>query len=187
MPASVRAMKAEFEAAYRANFGFVWRVLARQGVPAAALEDAVQEVFMVVHRHWGAWHDRVSIRAYLFGVARRVAATSRRTQQRQQNKLGALPPRGPDPALDDQFDDRQRLDHLGRAIERLDPVRREVFVLADIEGLSAPEIADALDCKLNTVYSRLRRAREEVVQAMAELDAPARRDSRQRIAHDYAR
>jgi RNA polymerase sigma-70 factor (ECF subfamily) len=187
MPASVRATTVEFESAYRAHFGFVWRVLARQGVPAAALEDAAQEVFMVVHRHWGAWEDRVSIRAYLFGIARRVASTSRRTQQRQQIKLGALPPRGPDPGLDDQFDDRQRLDHLARAVERLDPERREVFVLADIEGLSAPEISDALGCKLNTVYSRLRRAREEVVQAMAELDAPPRRDSRQRIAHDYAR
>jgi len=43
-------------------------------------------------------------------------------------------------------------------------------VLADVEGLSAPEIADALGCKLNTVYSRLRRARDAVVRAMAELD-----------------
>lgn len=183
MPASLRATKAEFEVAYRANFGFVWRVLARQGVPTAALEDAVQEVFMVVHRHWGAWHDRASIRAYLFGVARRVAANSRRTQQRQQNKLGALPMRAPDPTLEDQLDDRRRLDHLARAIDRLEPERRDVLVLADIEGLSAPEIADALGCKLNTVYSRLRRAREAVVQAMAELDSSSPRDSQQRTAH----
>jgi RNA polymerase sigma-70 factor (ECF subfamily) len=166
----IKASKSEFDAAYRAHFGFVWRVLARQGVPVAALEDAVQEVFMVMHRHWGAWHGRASLRAYLFGIARRVAATSRRTQQRQRNKLDAIPARSPESGLDDQFDDRQRLDHLAAAIERLDPERREVFVLSDIEGLSAPEIADALGCKLNTVYSRLRRARERVIEEMASLD-----------------
>lgn len=166
----IRASKSEFDAAYRAHFGFVWRVLARQGVPAAALEDAVQEVFMVTHRQWGAWDGRASIRAYLFGIARRVAATSRRTQQRQRNKLDALPSHSPESGLDDQFDDRQRLDHLAAAIERLDPERRDVFVLSDIEGLSAPEIADALGCKLNTVYSRLRRARAMVIEEMVSLD-----------------
>jgi RNA polymerase sigma-70 factor, ECF subfamily len=165
-----RASKTEFDAAYRAHFGFVWRVLARQGVPAAALEDAVQEVFMVAHHHWGAWHGRASIRAYLFGVARRVAATSRRTHQRQRNKLDAMPARSPEVALDDQFDDRRRLDHLATAIDQLHPDRRDVFVLSDVEGLSAPEIADALGCKLNTVYSRLRRARASVIEAMASLD-----------------
>ncbi len=165
-----KASKTEFDAAYRAHFGFVWRVLARQGVPDAALEDAAQEVFMVAHRHWGAWDGRASIRAYLFGVARRVAATSRRTHQRQRNKLEALPPRAPEVALDDQFEDRERLDHLAAAIGRLDRDRRDVFVLSDIEGLSAPEIADALGCKLNTVYSRLRRARRDVIEAMASFD-----------------
>ena len=166
----IRASKTEFDAAYRAHFGFVWRVLARQGVPDAALEDAVQEVFMVAHRHWGAWHGRASLRAYLFGVARRVAATSRRTHQRQRNKIDNMPARSPEIALDDQFEDRQRLDHLAAAIAQLDPDRRDVFVLSDIEGLSAPEIADALGCKLNTVYSRLRRARGEIIDAVASLD-----------------
>lgn len=164
------ASKTEFDAAYRAHFGFVWRVLARQGVPAAALEDAVQEVFMVTYRHWGAWHGRASLRAYLFGIARRVAATWRRTQERQRSKLDGLPERSPESGLDDQLDNRQRLDHLAAAIDRLDPDRRDVFVLSDIEGLSAPEIADALGCKLNTVYSRLRRARAMVIEAMASLD-----------------
>ncbi|MFV8751015.1 RNA polymerase sigma factor [Nannocystaceae bacterium ST9] len=187
MPAHARATKAEFEAAYRAHFGFVWRVLARQGVPAVALEDAAQEVFMVAHRHWGAWEGQASIRAYLFGVARRVAGTARRTRQRQQTKLDALPEPPRDPAIDEQFDDRQRLDRLARAIERLEPSRREVFVLADVEGLSAPEIADALGCKLNTVYSRLRRAREAIVHAMAELDARASHERPRRIANDRAR
>lgn len=168
-----KASNTEFDAAYRAHFGFVWRVLARQGVPEAALEDAAQEVFMVAHRHWGAWHGRASIRAYLFGVARRVAATSRRTRERQRNKLGGMPARSPDVALDDRLEDRQRLDHLAAVIEQLDPDRRDVFVLSDVEGLSAPEIADALGCKLNTVYSRLRRARGAVTEAMAAFEDSA--------------
>jgi RNA polymerase sigma-70 factor (ECF subfamily) len=180
-----RAAKTEFDAAYRAHFGFVWRALARQGVPAAVLEDAAQEVFMVVHRHWGAWHGRASLRAYLFGVVRRVAATSRRTHERQRDKLGGMPARAPEVALDDQFADRQRLNRLAAAIAQLDPERRDVFVLSDIEGLSAPEIADALGCKLNTVYSRLRRARATLIDAMAASDR-ARPEIRSSEPHQLA-
>jgi RNA polymerase sigma-70 factor, ECF subfamily len=83
-----------------------------------------------------------------------------------------MPGRAPELGLDDQFEARQRLDYLGAAIAQLSPKRRDVFVLSDIEGLSAPEIADALGCKLNTVYSRLRRARAAVIAAMASFEGP---------------
>jgi RNA polymerase sigma-70 factor, ECF subfamily len=174
MPAPRRAMTAEFEAAYRAQFGFVWRALARHGVPMAALDDAVQEVFMVAHRHWGAWEGQASMRAWLFGVSRRVASTQLRARLRHDSKLRTMPQPGPEAALDERVEDRQRLDRLAAAIAVLPADRREVFVLADVEGLAAPEIAAALECNLNTVYSRLRRAREAIVTAMAPDERPAR-------------
>ncbi len=165
-----RALTAEFTAAYRAHVAFVWRELARQGVPPAMLEDALQEVFVIAHRHWGAWEGRASMRAWLHGVARRVAANQRRGQRRHQTKLDELPAPAPEPPFDEQLAARDRLDVLARVVAELEPERREVFVLAEIEGMSAPEIADALQCKLNTVYSRLRRARATVARVMAELE-----------------
>lgn len=170
-----RAPTAEFTAAYRANADFVWRVLARFGVPDAGLEDAMQEVFIVAHRRWGAWEGQASIRAWLYGVARRVASTHHRTQSRQRRKRDALPTPAPEPGLDERLEDRARLDALAQAIASLDEDQRHVFALVDIEELSAPEAAAALGCKLNTVYSRLRRARAKVTSAMAAHEAGSAR------------
>lgn len=162
------ALSAEFEALYHEQFEFVWRTLRRFGVPKAALDDATQEVFVVVHRRFGAWEQRASIRAWLFGVSRRIAARHRRGLERHARKIAALPEPSTPRQLDERVADRKRLEQIAEAIDELAPERREVYVLAELEGLSAPEIADALGCKLNTVYSRLRRARADLASALAE-------------------
>jgi len=56
---------------------------------------------------------------------------------------------------------------LMSALERLSEEQRAVFVMADLEELSAPEIAEVLSVNLNTVYSRLRSARREVATFLA--------------------
>ena len=158
----------EFAQAYRAYVDFVWRVLARRGVPDELLEDATQEVFVIMYRRWGAWGSEPP-RAWLYGVARRVASTQHRTGHRRQRKLAALA--AEPPPSDNAFDERDRLDALAQALDQLAPEHREVVVLVDVEGLSAPEAATALDCKLNTVYSRLRRARATIARVMARHEA----------------
>jgi RNA polymerase sigma-70 factor (ECF subfamily) len=160
------ALSAEFEALYHAHVDFVWRTLRRFGVPAAALDDATQDVFVVVHRRFGTWDQRASIRAWLFGVSKRVAAKHRRGLERHARKLAALPEPASARELEERVADRDHLERIARAIDNLAPERREVYVLAELEGLSAPEIADALGCKLNTVYSRLRRARADLQTAL---------------------
>jgi RNA polymerase sigma-70 factor, ECF subfamily len=168
VPASDTALSAEFVALYHAQFDFVWRTLRRFGVPDAALDDATQDVFVVVHRRFGAWEQRTSVRAWLFGVAKRVASKHRRGHERHERKVAALPPPANEQALDERMVDRDRLARIGRAIDCLSPERREVYVLAELEGLTGPEIADALALPLNTVYSRLRRARSDLECALAD-------------------
>lgn len=160
--------RAELESLYREHFAFVWRTLRRFAVSDAHLEDAAQEVFLVAHRRLGAWREWSSPRAWLFGVARRVAADHRRGRDRHARKLAALPELDGPPAVDERLDQQQRLRVVAEAIAALAPDRRTVYVLAELEGLSAPEIAQACEIKLNTVYSRLRRARQDVA---AHLDA----------------
>ena len=165
-----RALADEFAAAYQQQVDFVWRILARQGVPDSALEDATQEVFIVAHRRWGVWEPD-PLRPWLYGVARRVAATHHRSQGRELRKRAALPSPAPAPSIDERLEDRARLDVLAAAIAALEPEQREVFSLVDLDELSAPEAARALGCKLNTVYSRLRRARAKVARALAHHEA----------------
>lgn len=160
--------KAEFETLYRDHFAFVWRTLRRFAVADAQLEDTAQEVFLIAHRRPGAWHEWSSPRAWLFGVARRVAADHRRGRDRHARKLAALPELDGPASIDERLDHQQRLRVVAEAIAALAPDRRTIYVLAELEGLSAPEIAQACELKLNTVYSRLRRARHDVA---AHLDA----------------
>ena len=62
---------------------------------------------------------------------------------------------------------KEALALVERGLATLNPERREVFVLFEIEGLSAPAIAELLGINVNTVYSRLARARRRFRTATA--------------------
>jgi RNA polymerase sigma-70 factor (ECF subfamily) len=167
MPEEASHARAEFERLYRDHFTFVWRTLRRFGVHEAALEDAAQEVFLIAHRKAGAWREWSSPRAWLFGVARRVAHDHRRSRDRHERKLALVVELPPARGADQSLEDRRRLELVAAAIGTLSSERRAVYVLAELEDMSAPEIAQALDINLNTVYSRLRRARQDVADQLA--------------------
>lgn len=157
-----------FTELYREHFGFVWRILRRLGVPADALEDAAQEVFLVLHRRLAGLGPHVSLRSWLFGTARRVAADVRRGQHRRERRLHALAVVEADGRASLPSEQAEAADFVAKFLDRLDPDKRMVFVLADLEGMTAPEIAEALEVKLNTVYSRLRAARAEFERAVVD-------------------
>lgn len=167
-PGLARASNDDFDLVYRGEFGFVWRVLRYHGVAPEAIEDAVQDVFMVVHRRWQAWDHDQSMRSWLFGIARRVAATRRRGATRHERKLAAIPEPPATTTLDERAADRETLRRLAVILTQLDHKLAAVFVLTEVEGMTAPEIAKELGVKLNTVYWRLRTARAHVNGAMAE-------------------
>ena len=149
-----------FEGVYEAQFDFVWRSARRLGVPDATLDDVVQEVFVIVHRKLAGFEHRSSLRSWLFAITRRVVRDHRRYQRRRATEpladdagdLGALAP-----------DERTLLHEQARLLhallETLDDDKREAFVLAELERMSGPEIADALQLNVNTAYARVRAAR----------------------------
>jgi RNA polymerase sigma-70 factor, ECF subfamily len=167
----VAASDPAFASLYQRHHGFVWRILRRLGVPPAALDDAAQEVFVVVHRRRHDLREDASPRSWLFGIARRVAADLHRGQHRRDRKHDALPPPTGSPPLDDALARSEAAAFVRTFLERLDEGHRMVFVLSDIEGLTAPEISDALAIKLNTVYSRLRKTRLDFERAVARREA----------------
>jgi RNA polymerase sigma-70 factor, ECF subfamily len=161
-----------FEVVYETCFDLVWTAARQLGVPEEALDDVVQEVFVVIHARLSSLEQVASLRSWVYGVARRVVATYRRAQ-RSRRATGVqyaevapwLEPLPPTPLDLTVLAARQRL--LLRLLGELDESKREVFVLTEIEGFTAPECAEALDIPVNTVYSRLRVARQEFEQAMA--------------------
>ncbi len=154
-----------FEEVYAAHVGFVWRVLRALGVPPGQIEDAAQDVFVVVHRRLREFEGRSSITTWLFAITRKVAASHRRK--------GARPAFEADPvAYADPFADAARAEAaktIAAILDRLDDDRRIVFALVELEQIAVAEVARMLDLNVNTAYSRLRLARADFAAAAKKL------------------
>lgn len=161
--------RADFDAIYRDNAGFLWMVLRRLGVEEAFIEDALQEVFLVVYRRLPTFEGRAPLRSWLYGIALRVArARRRRARVRSVLRFFNEDEEPADPTTGEERVERDdALAVLDGLLGELSPSRREVFVLAEIEGLTAPEIAEIMSSNVNTTYSRIRLARADFEAALA--------------------
>ncbi|HET6582199.1 MAG TPA: sigma-70 family RNA polymerase sigma factor [Nannocystaceae bacterium] len=154
------AIAPAFAAIYREHYAFVWKSVRRLGIPDAEVDDVVQDVFVVVHRRLGDFEARSSMRTWLFGIAYRVVRDKRRSFAARIRREGEVEPARPPTAPDQRIARHQAVGALDDLLARLDEDQRSTFVMAEMLHMSAPEIATLTEVKLNTVYSRLRRARE---------------------------
>ena len=164
LPASL-----EFDAIYQDHFRFVWSTLLRLGVPRHAVEDASQETFLVVHRRLGDFEGRGSPRAWLFGIARRVAFRVRRSQDRRRRKISALRMEPPSSTpVDDAVAERQLSALLLAALDELDDDKRAALTLHVFEEMSGPQVAEVLGLKVDTAYSRIKAGRRALKRVLGE-------------------
>ena len=161
-------LSARFTQLYEDNFAFVWRSARMLGMPADAVDDAVQDVFLVAHRRLADFEARSNPRTWLFAIAMRVVSDHRRSRRRRfrllERALTLETPPSSTP-YEAAISAEQR-DMLLTALERLPDEQRAVFILAEVEEMSAPEISGALDVNVNTIYSRLRMARRAMASAL---------------------
>lgn len=164
-----------FQEVYDGNVDYVWKTVCRLGVHGPSVEDAVQDVFVVVHRKLASFQGRSSMRTWLFQIARRVVHDHRRTVRRKEHPPGPnewVPDLGAVAADESASPDAsarraEAARVLYELLDKLDTDKREVFILAELDQLAAPEIAQVLGINVNTVYSRLRLAREAFNAALA--------------------
>lgn len=150
-----------FAEVYETHFDFVWRSARRLGVPEANVDDVVQDVFVTVYRRLSHFEGRSQLKTWIFGILRHTVRDMRRSMRRKPSEPLAHEPE--DAHNETPLDaaargEGQRMLHA--VLDTLEEDQREVFVLSELEQLSAPEIASALDVNVNTVYSRLRAARQ---------------------------
>lgn len=141
---------------------YVHRALRYFGVPERDLPDVCQETFVVVHRKLPEFEARSSVRTWLYQICRRAASDYRRrahvrreSMREPGEELGQLDMPHPAAAIE-----ARQL--LLRALDLLDEDKREVFVLAEIEGMTMTEVIEVIGCPLQTAYSRLSAARKRV-------------------------
>lgn len=142
---------------------YVGRTLRYLGVAEADLEDACQEVFLVVHRRLDSCGGRSALRPWVRQICVYVAQNQRRARSRRREdalhtgaEIAAAPTQHSDA---ERSEERRKLLAL---LDELDDSQRAVFVLFEIEGLPMSEVARALGCPVQTAYSRLHVARARV-------------------------
>ena len=157
-----------FETLFDRHRDAVWRFFRRRLADAARGEELVQDVFVAVFEHARRYEPRSSFRSYLFGIAWNMLLAERRKAARRGaaalEEDAAAPSLDPDAAL-----------WVRRALATLDEHDREIVMLREFEQLHYQEIADLLRLPLNTVRSRLFRARMSLRAALEDGPRAARR------------
>lgn len=153
----------DFRQVYDDNVAFVWRSLRRLGVRDAGLKDAVQDVFLVVHRRLDSFEDRAHVRTWLFRICMRTAKDQRRRAHARHEVLDDANldlHMAPGKSAVEVVEAQQDLALFDAALERLQLEQRAVFILFELEEMTGERIAECLQIPLGTVYSRLRLGRE---------------------------
>ncbi len=162
-PAAAPPPVDEFQALYRQHFGYVFNTLRRLVTGSSDAEDLCHEVFLVAYRRLAEYDRSRPIQPWLFGIAYRVASDFRRRARSRPEVLHDEPPELEDhqASSEAQLIESQRRQTVLKALDELDLEQRAAISLCDFDGLSGPEAAAALEIPLNTLYSRLRTARQQ--------------------------
>jgi len=193
MPAPREAAPLNVSEVHEKHADFVWRSLQRLGVRSADLEDLLQEVFIVVHRRLESFDGSARLTTWLFGICVRVASGHRNRAYVRRERSGTEPElfdaitqeptqsaANPEQALLD----KELSEELEELLDGLDPVKRAMVVMFEIEGMSAPEIATLTDVPVNTVYSRLATARAELTAAARRAQLRRQRGGRAKVIRE---
>lgn len=155
-----------FEELYALHHDFVWHNVLRMGVPWAMADDATQDVFVVVARKLGEFEGRSTVRTWLFAIMIRVVRDLRRREFRRDACRRAFAHSQHARASAEHEDSACRRSDAARTLhellQRIDERKRLVFIMSELESMTGPEIARALDISLPASYARLRAAKREL-------------------------
>lgn len=138
-------------------------------------EDVLQDTLINVANHLGDFEGRSSLSSWVFALTRSACTRKRRGLKNRppvsDDTIAAMPDHAPTPEA--RAADQELASALSEALDGLSDDYREVILLRDIEGLSAPEAASSLGITVDALKSRLHRAREALRGALRPLLEPA--------------
>jgi RNA polymerase sigma-70 factor (ECF subfamily) len=161
---------------YKEYFNFVWSSARHLGAASDAIDDVVQDVFIVIHHKLATLQRPESLRSWIYGIVRRTVSDyrrSRRTRDAAGARLGAeyKSSRPSQPSPLEMAERSAELELLEIVLSELDETKREVFVMVEVLEMTVPEVVQALEIPLNTAYSRLRLARQSFEDVLARHEA----------------
>ena len=162
------AGRQRLEETFNDNHEFVWRLLRRLGLNSERAADMTQQAFLIAAERLDAI-KLGSERAFLFGTALRLARTASRTDRRWVlgDDLDLRADFGS--CTEEQADHHRAIELLDRVLATMPEELVTVFVLFELEGLTAPEVARLVGIPVGTAASRLRRSRDVFRTAAAKI------------------
>jgi RNA polymerase sigma-70 factor (ECF subfamily) len=156
-----------FEQMYRATSSFVYNVALRITRNSANAEEVTQDVFMKIYRNLKDFQFRSTFKTWVYRITVNTAINHYRRSNKEEkdrvdydNIIESLPDNCSAMEGISQSDNQVRLNAL---LDKLSPEHKTCLILREIEGLSYQEIAGALKIPVNTVRSRLKRARQALL------------------------
>jgi RNA polymerase sigma-70 factor, ECF subfamily len=154
-----------YHAYQRRLFGYIFRMVAK----ADAAEELTNDVMLEIWKGAAAFRGESRVSTWIFGIARFRAISSLR---RKNPKMVDFEDAGPLPDSRELQDEvlvkESTRDEVRNALTKLSKPHREVMELTFYQGFSYPEIADILNCPVNTVKTRMFYARKELREMFAE-------------------
>src|SRR5215831_772184 len=150
-----RGSRAAFEELFERFHGPLYGFFRRRVQSSERAEDLAQETFLALIRATVRYEPRALVRTYLYGIALKLSAEERRRQA----KDPPAPEESSEQADPASNDASETVLWVRQALEKLDSTEREILMLREYEQLSYGEIAQLLRIPINTVRSRLFRAR----------------------------
>lgn len=163
-----------FEEVYDEHFNFVWRSLRRLGVSEADVQDAAQDVFVIVYNKLAGFEGRSKISTWLFSICMHIAKDRRRSaheRRRSPEEIDFQERADPQADVGAALERRQGAEWIEIILNEMPDEQRAAFVLFELEAQTCEQIASLLGIPLGTVYSRLRLAREAFKKSLARLKA----------------
>jgi RNA polymerase sigma factor (sigma-70 family) len=159
-----------FDRHHRAAYRFLGRLT---GADDADLDDLVQATFMEAARAAPRFDGRAAVRTWLFGIAMNVARHYKRGNARRRRVIDDASEERPSeiPARerpDEHAANRELLERVAEALQRLPVSLREVFVACEIEELPGADVARLLRIPEGTLWRRLHDARKALRAALGE-------------------
>jgi RNA polymerase sigma-70 factor (ECF subfamily) len=131
-------------------------------------DDVTQDVLILVHRRLPQFEGKSRFSTWLYTITRNVALDRRRRTKRRERRLETMDAPVDTVEMRHCFDESMLSSLVLKYFDELPARQREVFELADIQGLSAPEVAERLGMKAVTVRANLFKARRTIRQRMLE-------------------
>jgi RNA polymerase sigma-70 factor, ECF subfamily len=160
---------------FREHSAYVAAFLRKLGLRDDAVDDAVQEVFLVAYKRGGYRQGPASPRTWLGAITIRVAANARRARQRSRETVDerVLENFAASFSPDALAEQREELGQVERALGSMSDGLREAFLRFTVAGHSCEEIARSQGVPTGTVYSRLHAARSSFSEVRASIEAAA--------------